>query len=86
MLGGASRGFPLPAAFFCHRTGSTLQDDSAGQLRRRTPGKAIGGDILGRQETYLMVTAMSRSTRPREVLRTAYRDATLSDTEGRSLR
>ena len=45
-------------------------------------GKRIGGDILEGKQTYLMVTAMSRADEEqRDVLRTTYKDATLSDDE-----
>ena len=60
----------------------TSSDDLLDSYGDERLGKAIGGDILEGKKTYLMVTAMSRSDEAtREVLRTAYRDATLSDTE-----
>ncbi len=59
-----------------------LQDDLLDSYGDERLGKAIGGDILEGKKTYLMVTAMSRADEPtREQLRSAYRDAALSDEE-----
>ncbi len=59
-----------------------LQDDLLDSYGDERLGKAIGGDILEGKKTYLMITAMSRADEPaREVLRTAHRDASLSDAE-----
>ena len=59
-----------------------LQDDLLDSYGDERLGKAIGGDILEGKKTYLMITAMSRADEAtREVLRTAYRDPKLSDSE-----
>ena len=59
-----------------------LQDDLLDSYGDERLGKAIGGDILEGKQTYLMITAMSRADEAtRDVLRTAYRNAALSDAE-----
>lgn len=59
-----------------------LQDDLLDSYGDERLGKAIGGDILEGKKTYLMITAMSRADEAtREVLRTAHRDASLTDAE-----
>ena len=58
-----------------------LQDDLLDSYGTQEElGKRIGGDILEGKKTCLMLNAMSRSTdEDREVLRSTYLDATLSD-------
>ena len=59
-----------------------LQDDLLDSYGDERLGKAIGGDILEGKQTYLMITAMSHADEPtREVLRSTYRNASLSDRE-----
>ena len=59
-----------------------LQDDLLDSYGDERLGKAIGGDILEGKKTYLMITAMSHADEPtREVLRSTYRNASLSDRE-----
>lgn len=59
-----------------------LQDDLLDSYGDERLGKAIGGDILEGKKTYLMITAMSHADEPtREVLRSTYRNDTLSDQE-----
>ncbi len=59
-----------------------LQDDLLDSYGDERLGKAIGGDILEGKKTYLMITAMSHADEPtREVLRSTYRNANLSDGE-----
>ena len=58
-----------------------LQDDLLDSYGTQEElGKRIGGDILEGKKTCLMLTAMSRATEEdREVLRSTYLDASLSD-------
>ena len=60
-----------------------LQDDLLDSYGREEElGKKIGGDILEGKKTCLMLNAMSRATEEdREVLRSTYLDASLSDDE-----
>jgi len=84
ILGGASEedcrklrrfGIELGLAF-------QLQDDLLDSYGDERLGKVIGGDILEGKKTYLMITAMSHADEAdREVLRSTYRRAELSDAE-----
>ncbi len=84
LLGGASEedcrklrrfGIELGLAF-------QLQDDLLDSYGDERLGKVIGGDILEGKKTYLMITAMSHAVEAdREVLRSTYRRAELSDAE-----
>lgn len=57
-----------------------LQDDLLDSYGDERLGKKIGGDILEGKKTYLMVTAMSKSTEEqREILRNTHRDDSLTD-------
>lgn len=57
-----------------------LQDDLLDSYGDERLGKKIGGDILEGKKTYLMVTAMSKSTEAqRDILRNTYRDDALTD-------
>lgn len=57
-----------------------LQDDLLDSYGDERLGKKIGGDILEGKKTYLMVTAMSKSTEAqRDILRNMHRDDTLTD-------
>ncbi len=59
-----------------------LQDDLLDSYGDERLGKKIGGDILEGKQTFLMVTAMSRSTEPdRDILRKTHLDRTLTDDE-----
>lgn len=59
-----------------------LQDDLLDSYGDERLGKVIGGDILEGKKTYLMITAMSHADEAdREVLRSTYRRADLSDAE-----
>ncbi len=59
-----------------------LQDDLLDSYGDERLGKKIGGDILEGKQTFLMVTAMSRSTEPdREILRKTHLDPKLTDAE-----
>ncbi len=59
-----------------------LQDDLLDSYGDEQLGKAIGGDILEGKQTYLMITAMSRSNEAdREVIRKTSRNPKLSDAE-----
>jgi len=84
MLGGASDEDCRKLRRFAIELGLAfqLQDDLLDSYGDERLGKAIGGDILEGKKTYLMITAMSRADEAtREVLRTAYRDPKLSDSE-----
>ncbi|MBP3533510.1 MAG: polyprenyl synthetase family protein, partial [Alistipes sp.] len=57
-----------------------LQDDLLDSYGDERLGKKIGGDILEGKKTYLMVTAMSKSTEAqRDILRNTHRDDALTD-------
>ena len=60
-----------------------LQDDLLDSYGNESElGKKIGGDILEGKKTFLMMQAMSHANEPqREILRTTYKDATLSAEE-----
>lgn len=60
-----------------------LQDDLLDSYGdEKELGKKIGGDILEGKKTYLMMQAMSHATEEqREVLRSTYKDAALSEQE-----
>ncbi|MFI3285038.1 MAG: polyprenyl synthetase family protein [Rikenellaceae bacterium] len=59
-----------------------LQDDLLDSYGDEQLGKAIGGDILEGKQTFLMNSAMSRSTEEqREILRSTHLDTTLSPDE-----
>ncbi len=84
LLGGASEEECRKLRRFAVELGLAfqLQDDLLDSYGDERLGKAIGGDILEGKQTYLMVTAMSRSDEAdREVLRSTYRDAALTDAE-----
>jgi len=84
ILGGASEDDCRKLRRFAVELGLAfqLQDDLLDSYGDERLGKAIGGDILEGKQTYLMVTAMSRSDEAgREILRSTHRDAALSDAE-----
>ena len=60
-----------------------LQDDLLDSYGNESElGKKIGGDILEGKKTFLMMQAMSHADEPkREILRSTYKDATLSAEE-----
>lgn len=84
LLGGAEEGDCRKLHRFAIELGLAfqLQDDLLDSYGDNRLGKAIGGDILEGKQTYLMITAMSRAEETaREVLRTTYKDSTMSDTK-----
>lgn len=84
LLGGASEEDCRRLGRFALELGLAfqLQDDLLDSYGDERLGKAIGGDILEGKKTYLMIMAMSRADEAtREVLRTAHRDASLTDAE-----
>ena len=76
LLGGASEEDCRKLRRFAIELGLAfqLQDDLLDSYGDERLGKAIGGDILGGKQTYLMITAISRADEPtREVLRSTHR-------------
>ena len=82
MLGGASEEDCRKLRRFAVELGLAfqLQDDLLDSYGDERLGKKIGGDILEGKKTYLMVTAMSKSTEAqRDILRNTHRDDALTD-------